>query len=234
MSMTPQDLARRAARTAITLDSIAGGSYPPFIFTPPVVTSIAPTSAAIGSAPVTVTVTGSGFLPYSTVYFNNGPEATTFVDETELTIEVDPSSASFPGTYPVHVQNATLKSNAEDFDFTGAARTLTVVAPYVTGDAMSVDATISGDLGGNPGQMNWGDASGPEAFVGPLPVTVRHTYASNGDFPVFANDSVGITSPTITVVIPNPTPLAAEPESEPTEGGGGAASAPAKRRKPAP
>jgi hypothetical protein len=84
----------------------------------PVITIIAPNTAAVGDPDVTLVVTGSGFNADSAIVFNNGAEPTTFEDATRLTTIVRPSTASGPADVPVVVRNGPVTSNERTFSFT--------------------------------------------------------------------------------------------------------------------
>ena len=87
----------------------------------PTLTSIDPTSAAIGDPDLTLTVTGTNFTDSSVIVFNGGDEATTFVSDTEVTTTVKPSTASTPGDYPVTVrQGGYAAMPLQTFTFTEA------------------------------------------------------------------------------------------------------------------
>jgi len=90
---------------------------------PPIsLTSIAPTSAVVGSAPLTLTATGSGFTAASIIQFGGSDLATSFVSATSVTAQVDPTSA-VAGTVPVLVKDAFSTSGTQNFEFTAAQRT---------------------------------------------------------------------------------------------------------------
>jgi hypothetical protein len=83
----------------------------------PVLTAITPDAAVIGDPVLTLHCAGSGFSLISVVFFNDAPQPTTFVSPTELTIGVDPATASGPLTVPVHVRNGARESTAFGFTF---------------------------------------------------------------------------------------------------------------------
>jgi hypothetical protein len=99
------------------------GTPPPAV--PLVLEDIDPDSAEIGSADLTLTLTGTGFTGDSVIVFNGGDEPTTFVSDTELTTIVKPSTAGTEGDFPVLVRNAGEQSAALDFTFTAAGVTRT-------------------------------------------------------------------------------------------------------------
>jgi hypothetical protein len=70
------------------------------------VTGIAPISATVGGPDVTLHVYGTGFTAETVILFNLGEEPTTYLDSTEVTTLVKPSTASGPATVPVSVVGA--------------------------------------------------------------------------------------------------------------------------------
>lgn len=54
----------------------------------PVVSSLSPSSANVGSGPRTVTISGSGFIPESVARFNGSDRNTTFVDSSHLLVNL--------------------------------------------------------------------------------------------------------------------------------------------------
>lgn len=72
---------------SVDLDRYYDESYPPSLWQSGV-TNVAPSTAIVGAAPFTLTVTGTGFTDQSVVSFDGDARPTTFVDETELTATV--------------------------------------------------------------------------------------------------------------------------------------------------
>lgn len=99
-----------------------------YILNPPagaVLTSLTPSSAALGSPSFTLHVVGTGFDSASKIYFNGGEETTTFVSATELTTGVDMSTAGAAVEVPVVVEGGNgAASNELKFTFTPAAGVL--------------------------------------------------------------------------------------------------------------
>jgi len=88
---------------------------------PPILlTGISPTTAVVGSAALTLTATGSGFTAASIMQFGGSDLVTSFVDETSVTAQVDPTSA-VAGTVPVLVKDAFSTSSPQNFEFTAVA-----------------------------------------------------------------------------------------------------------------
>lgn len=86
----------------------------------PVLTSIEPSGAVIGSPSFDIHVMGTGFTPASIIMFNGLPEPTTFVSETELTTGINMPLWTAPATVPVGVDG----SETVDFTFSTAARSI--------------------------------------------------------------------------------------------------------------
>ena len=126
----------------------------------PLITSLSPASAAPGSGAFTLTVNGSNFVaptiqtPGSTIAWNSGPLATTFVSSTSLTASVPASDIATPGFASVSVFNATAGgtqtfSPAVNFTFmSGNAAFPMVASVNASGgpsDGASGAPAISGD-----------------------------------------------------------------------------------------
>jgi imidazolonepropionase-like amidohydrolase len=75
------------------------------LFTSPIVNSVAPRMARDGDGDTTITISGTGFLPYSTAHFKGVPLATTFKSRFSLTAVVPARLLRELGTFPVHVEN---------------------------------------------------------------------------------------------------------------------------------
>jgi hypothetical protein len=88
----------------------------------PTITSISPDTAAHGEGepPLTMVVTGTGFVPGITLIVWNGvDEPTTYISPTQCSTGVQPATASGPAVIPVKVRNANLLSvGSQDFTIT--------------------------------------------------------------------------------------------------------------------
>ena len=88
----------------------------------PVIDSLDPNTAELGSADVTMRVLGSNFDEGSTIYFAEQPEPIVFVSENEITTGVKPSLGWGAVTVQVAVQKSDdTVSNEMPFTFTEAA-----------------------------------------------------------------------------------------------------------------
>jgi hypothetical protein len=71
----------------------------------PSLTSINPSSASVGSSALTVTLTGSNFIPSSFIEWNNVGLATSYVNSTTLTAAISTAELQTAGTATVTVTN---------------------------------------------------------------------------------------------------------------------------------
>jgi len=88
----------------------------------PVLSSLNPGTAVLGSANFTLSCIGEGFTPDAVIVFNGFDEPTTVVSETEVTTGVDMSVWAAPATLPVLVRTAAGVSAPLMFEFTAVAR----------------------------------------------------------------------------------------------------------------
>lgn len=87
-------------------------------------TSLSPTSVTMGSATLTLTVTGSGFGADSTVLWNGAARTTTFVSASQLTALIPATDIATPGTAQVSVSNGGNASSSLPFVIGSPALTL--------------------------------------------------------------------------------------------------------------
>ena len=98
----------------------------------PTITSLAPTSVAVGAAAQTLTINGTGFLSTSTVSFNGTTRTTTFLSSTSLTIALTTTDTGTAGTYAVTVTNPAPgggTSSAMNFSVGNPVPTITSLSP---------------------------------------------------------------------------------------------------------
>ncbi len=99
----------------------------------PVVTSLTPSSAIIGSASFTLHVRGTGFKAGSIIVFAGIEEPTTHVSDTELTTGVDMSLWVGPDAVPVLVKSPEgVLSTPSNFVFMPASGVRTTDVPVKT------------------------------------------------------------------------------------------------------
>jgi hypothetical protein len=102
----------------------------------PAITGLSKSVVAPGSAAVTLTITGTDFLPTSVVHLGSNPLATTFVSGTELQVILPPAGLTAAGSFSVTVVNPAPGGG------TSKPVTLTVSGPALKpGSAQKVMAT---------------------------------------------------------------------------------------------
>jgi hypothetical protein len=179
----------------------------------PVLTSLSPTSAAVGGGSFTLTATGSGFAPTSVVRWNGADRTTTFVSSSQLRATIPATDRASVGTAQVTVFTPAPGgglSSPLTFTITSAP-VLTVSATSVPKGG-SVTVTLTNGNGGAQDWLALALASAPNAsyvqwtYVGPG-VTTRTwtvtmpTSLGTYEFRYFLNNGYtrAATSPTVTV-----------------------------------
>ena len=85
----------------------------------PSISSLSPSSLAVGATPQILTINGAGFLSNSTVTYNGITHTPTFVSATELTISLTAADLDTAGSFPVVVTNpAPGGGSSNTLDFT--------------------------------------------------------------------------------------------------------------------
>ncbi|MBF0609361.1 MAG: hypothetical protein HQL61_17645, partial [Magnetococcales bacterium] len=98
----------------------------------PAITSVTPSEAAVGSGSVIVTISGSGFLSTSEVYFGTTVVSKTALTSTFITVTIPGTLFQMAGLYQVKVKNPTPgggDSNAIAFSVKNPAPAITSVTP---------------------------------------------------------------------------------------------------------
>jgi IPT/TIG domain len=127
----------------------SGSSTPPPNQNPaPMVTSVSPSSAAVGAAETPVTLSGSGFIASSTVEWNGAALTTTFASATSLNTTIpasDLASATVGQLTVVNPAPGGGTSSPVSFSVNDPAPTITSVSPSsVTAGANDTMVTITG------------------------------------------------------------------------------------------
>ncbi len=135
----------------------------------PSLTAISPSSATVGSAGVTLTVTGSGFAPSSSVRWGPwGTLTTTFVDASTLRADVSSYNLSSIGAFEVSVQTP-----APGGGTTGSL-TFAVTRPVLPG--VTIVDLFASDLAWDPYQRKLYVAVPSSSPLNPNTVTVLDPY----------------------------------------------------------
>lgn len=124
-----------------------GGSSTPStpITATPAISSISPTKLNAGSADLTLTVSGSGFISSSTVDVGSTAEATTYVSATQLTATVPAAQLRDGAELPVVVSNASILSPSVSLEVDNPAPVISSMTPTteLAGTASAV-LTVTG------------------------------------------------------------------------------------------
>jgi len=147
------DSANNSTSVSYTLTTLLDSAPPP-----PTITRIVADSAAAGTGPFSLTVTGTNFFDQqSTVRWNGQPRTTVFITSTQLVAFLTAADVSTPGIFPVSVANPpTLggTSNAVPFTVTN-----TDTSPEVEPNETPNDATLLLAPGKRNGNVAVGDAA---------------------------------------------------------------------------
>jgi hypothetical protein len=142
---SPLDVAVNAAGGVYVADS---GNYVVRLLQPtgqvippssaqPTIGIIQPSTAPAGSAPLSVTITGTNFLSTSAATFNAVSHPVAFVSPTQLVIALSASDLAAPGTYPIIVTNpGSAASNAMNFTVVSGGLSL-------EGKSFTINGTIT-------------------------------------------------------------------------------------------
>lgn len=154
----------------------SGGTQNPV----PALTGISPNSATSGSAAVSVTASGSGFVQTSVVEWNGATLSTTYVSSTSLTAQIPASDLSAAGTATVVVQNPAPGGGASgSVSFTinspqNPAPTVASISPLsgaVGGAAFTL--TVTGTQFVSSSQVLWNGSPTPTTFVSGSSLTAQ-------------------------------------------------------------
>jgi hypothetical protein len=98
----------------------------------PEITALDPNRASRGSAGGLLTITGSGFIHSSAIYFNTHLLATVFIDEHHLQAVIPPGVLTAAGDFPVVVSNPSPQggpSNSLSFEVSNPIPVLSYFSP---------------------------------------------------------------------------------------------------------
>ena len=166
----------------------------------PTITSLSPTSATLGAAAQTLTINGTNFLSTSTVTYNAVGHTATFVNSTQLTIQLSASDQATAGTYAVVVTNPAPgggASNAVNFTVTAnnPVPTITSLSPAsATVGAAAQTLSINGTNFLSTSTVTYNALGHTATFVNSTQLTIQ----------LSASDQA--TAGTYAVVVTNPAP----------------------------
>ena len=138
----------------------------------PTLSGVTPNSATAGSAALTITASGSGFIPASVIEWNGAALGTTYVSSTSLTAQIPASDLGSMGAATLAVQNPTPgggMSGALTFTITpppNPTPTVTSISPpggAVGGAAFEL--TVTGTLFLSTSQVVWNGSQVATTYV---------------------------------------------------------------------
>jgi hypothetical protein len=218
-TLTAADLAS-AGSLSITVNTPGVGTSGAQTFTVnnpapsvPTLTAISPTSATAGSAPITLTATGSNFVSSSAIQVNGANRTTTFVSSTQLTATLTAADLASAGSLSITVNTpGGGTSAAQTFTVNNPAPSLTSISPgTVVAGGSDFTLTLNGSnfVSGSLVQVN--GAGRATTFVSNSQLTATISagdIASPGTLSITVNNSSpgGGTSSALTLAVNNPVP----------------------------
>ncbi len=166
----------------------------------PVLTGISPSSVMAGSAALTVTLTGTGFIPASMARVNGNNWQTAFVNSTTLTIQLAASNIASAASLAITVFNpapggGTSGAQTLSVSANNPTPTLTSVSPNsVTAGSATFILTATGTNFINGSVIRWNGMDRPTTFVSSTQLTAQ----------ISAADVASASSVAVTVFNPAP------------------------------
>ena len=202
----------------------------------PAVTTIAPTSAVVGSGALTLTVNGSNFINGSQVRWNGTNRTTTFISPTQLQAAIAAADTATAGNASVTVFNTAPgggTSNAVTFSITSATNNPVPVATSLAPNSAAAGSasftlTVNGSNFINGSVVRWNGNARTTTFVSGTQITAAITAADvaaqgSNTVTVFNPTPGGGTSGNLTFTVntatnPVPTATSLVPSSTPAGG----------------
>jgi N-acetylneuraminic acid mutarotase len=181
----------------------------------PTISSLSPSSLAVGAAPQTLTINGTGFLASSTVTYNGTAHTPVYVNADQLTISLTSSDLATAGSYPVVVTNPAPgggSSVAVDFavSLTNPVPAITSLAPASLAVGAPPQAlTINGTGFLISSTVSFNSVAHTPTYVGASQLTISLTsadLATAGTYPVVVTNPApgGGTSAAANFTVTNP------------------------------
>ncbi len=137
----------------------------------PVVSSLSPATAAAGTTSLTLTVTGSGFVPASIVRWNSTSRPARFVSPTQVQVVLTAADLATAGSIPVRVLNPApgggTSLQSRSFVITASTTPPAPTPPDPTAPATPAAPTVTTrtvDATGVTFDIAWGAASGATSY----------------------------------------------------------------------
>jgi len=164
----------------------------------PSITNLSPASATVGTAAQTLTVNGTNFSSTSAVTYNGAAHTATFVNATQLTIQLSAGDQATLGSYAVVVMNSSPgggASNSVNFAVNNPAPTVTSLSPTsVTAGAAAQTLTVNGTNFLSTSTVAYNGVTHTATFVSATQLTIQLSAADQ------------TTAGTYQLVVANPTP----------------------------
>ena len=143
----------------------------------PTLSRVTPNSATVGSTGVTVTASGSGFIPASVIVWNGGALGTTYVSSTSLTAQVPASDFSSAGMANLAIQNPPPgggTSGAVSFTIANPTPTVTSISPSSgTVGGVAFTLTVAGTQFISTSQISWNGSQVLTTYVSSTSLTAQ-------------------------------------------------------------
>lgn len=201
----------------------------------PTIVSLTPNSVLAGSAAFTLTITGTGFINTSSVWWNGAARQSTFVSATALTIQVPAADVASAGTAGIKVVNPAPgggTSNEVLFSITQSnpTPTLTTLAPpQALAGSSAFTLTVNGSSFVSGAVVRWNGSARQTSFLNPTQLTAQITaadVATIGTAQITVLNAAPTAGPsnalTFTITGLNPTPVIASISPNPVAAGGAA------------
>jgi hypothetical protein len=203
VDLSASDLATVAIGKLTVVNGAPGGGTSgelslPIGYPAPKITAISPTTTAIQtSGSVTITITGTGFVPQSGVRVGSNLAFPSSVTATQIVATLSSFALGTPGTLPVTVVNPAPgggTSNAIDFGVTYPVPALGALSPDSSFTGSPFTLTANGTGFGTGSRIRWNGQDRPTTFVSATRLTAA----------IPASDVGSPTAATVSVF--NPTP----------------------------
>lgn len=164
----------------------------------PELTGLNPASVTAGSGTITLTLNGSGFVPLSSVRWNNAPRSTTFINDSQVTANIPASDLVLAGIANLTVVNPSPgggTSNSLSFTINNPTPTLNSISPNsATAGGTGFTLTVNGSNFVNGSSVQWGGGPRTTTFVSSTQLTAM----------IPASDIASAASINVTVTNPAP------------------------------
>ncbi len=187
----------------------------------PVITSLSPNAATVGSGAFTLTVNGSGFISGAVVRWNNTTLPTTFVNSTQLTAQVAASLIATPGTVKVTVVENGVTSGSATFTISSGPVIISLSPSSAAAGGPSFTLTVNGAGFVSSAVAHWNGTALTTTFVNATQLTAQVTanlIASPGTVTVTVVEN-GVTSTSATFTIAAAPAISSLSPSSAMEGG---------------